>query len=230
LSLINAIINSSVQRMVFSSSATVYGNEFNPPWNESINIQMPNQPYAQTKFISENILKFFSNNYREISIGILRYFNPIGCHGSGLMGENMKNSTNLVPQIMKTLSGESKFLNIYGNNYNTSDGTGIRDYIHINDLIIGHIKALEFISRKKGFNTWNLGSGKGYSVLEVIRTFENLSGKKIPYRFVSKRDGDIAEYWADISKAKNELDWSCKNGLDDMIKDTLNYINHTANN
>ena len=224
--LLEEMAKASVKRFVFSSSATVYGFKHAPPWKEDLKISMPSIPYSQTKYIIENILHYnYLNSKNKLSIAVLRYFNPIGAHESGLIGECSKNSSNLIPSIIDTLNGDNKALNIYGDDYDTLDGTGIRDYIHVFDLISGHIKALNFLVQNGGFNVWNLGSGMGYSVMEVVKKFEHISGKSIPLKLQPRRKGDLSQYWADISKAKLELKWTPNKNLDDMVIDTINYIN-----
>ncbi len=225
VNLFEAMSKASVYEIIFSSSATVYGSKHKLPWNESISLKLPSNPYAQTKFIVENILKNIHFNDRKWKIGILRYFNPVGYHSSGKIGEKINEGmSNLIPSIIKVISSREKFLKIYGDDYETLDGSGVRDYIHINDLIDGHLKAMQFIKNNGNFNIWNLGRGEGYSVLQVIERFEYHLGKKIPYKIYSRRPGDLPAYWADANKAKAELLWSPHNDLDQMIKDTLAYL------
>lgn len=227
ISLFKAMNKAGINKIIFSSSATVYGNLYPLPWHEELHLQMPPSPYAQTKLIIEEILKSLSSSEINLSVGILRYFNPIGSHKSGLIGENISNENgNLIPSIIRVLSGKSSYLSIFGNDYDTPDGTGVRDYLHINDLLDGHIKALNYIESNKGYNIWNLGTGRGCSVLEVLKEFEKLIGKEIPYKFKSRRKGDISKYWAEVSKAKKELQWTATNGIQEMIKDSLNYISN----
>ena len=160
---------------------------------------------------------------KDFKVGILRYFNPIGNHESGLLGDRLDRSTNLVPAIINTILGKQSFVEVFGNDYQTNDGTGIRDYIHVNDLIDGHLKAHDFIERNGGYNIWNLGTGRGYSVLELINCFECNLDLKIPLKF-KKEEGDLDQYWADVSKAKKELGWIAKKNLNDMTSDTLTYV------
>lgn len=226
ISLLNAMNEANVKKMIFSSSATVYGKNKSLPLHESLKIDFPDNPYAQSKLIIEKILHFISKKKDNLwSIGILRYFNPIGCHPSGKIGENMNNknnNTNLIPAIIEVIIKKKEQLKIFGGDYNTHDGTCIRDYIHIEDLISGHEKALEYISNYNGYKIWNLGSGFGYSVLEIVKEFERALNQKIPFDIIHRRDGDLDSYWADISKAKRELDWNTKFTLIDMVKDILN--------
>lgn len=225
VNLFEAMKKASVYEIIFSSSATVYGSKHKLPWKESISLKLPSNPYAQTKFIVENILKNIHLIDSRWKIGILRYFNPVGYHNSGKIGENInEGASNLIPSIIKVISSREKFLKLYGDDYETIDGSGVRDYIHINDLIDGHLKAIQFIKNKGNFNIWNLGRGEGYSVLQVIQKFEYYLGKKIPYKIYNRRPGDLPAYWADPNKAKSELLWSPHNDLDQMIKDTLAYL------
>ena len=223
--LFDSMKKANINNLIFSSSATVYGNNYALPWNENLHLGIPKNPYAKSKLFVENILKDISKHDKNWGIGVLRYFNPIGSHNSGIIGENIVNEEgNLIPSIIRVLLGKSSHLNIYGDDYNTSDGTGVRDYIHVNDLTDGHIRALDYIKKNRGFNIWNLGSGKGYSVFEIIKTFEDIIGRKIPYKIKKRRKGDLSEYWADVTKANRELKWKAQSDLKKMVKDTLNYI------
>ena len=224
ITLIDAMNHSGVRKLIFSSSATVYGNSHPLPWKEDLVLSTPESPYAKSKFLIENILKkkyLSDNSWR---IGVLRYFNPIGSHKSGLIGDSIDGENlNLIPSIIKVLLGKSPYLHIFGNDFDTPDGTGVRDYIHIDDLLEGHIKALHHIDRNRGINIWNLGAGKGHSVLEILKIFENVIGSKIPYEIKNRRKGDLSKYWADVSKAKKDLDWFSKYSIEEMIRDSLNY-------
>tara|TARA_Y200000002_G_C22573181_1_gene617597 strand:+ start:76 stop:1077 length:1002 start_codon:yes stop_codon:yes gene_type:complete len=226
LSLINAMSIAKVNKIIFSSSATVYSERHSLPWNEYLHNDYPKNPYAQSKFMVENFLKNLSMTSKEPwSIGVLRYFNPIGCHRSGIIGENITSTnTNLIPAIIDVILNKKEKLYLYGNDYDTFDGSCVRDYIHIDDLILGHQKALDYISKQKGYNVWNLGSGRGYSVFEIIREFEKVLKKKIPLEITKRRKGDLPCYWADVSKAKNELNWNAKFELKDMINDVMKQI------
>ncbi len=225
INLINEMNNAKIYKILFSSSATVYGNNHPLPWKEDLKLDLPNSPYAQTKILVEEFLRLKSSLNNEWSIGILRYFNPIGSKISdSIKISSNKEYNNLIPSILKVLKNESEYLSIYGNDYDTHDGTGVRDYIHIDDLVDGHICALKYMEEYGGFNIWNLGRGHGYSVLEIVREFEQILGKKIPYKFKPRRKGDISEYWADITKSKRDLDWYSKKSLKDMASDTLNEI------
>ena len=212
-------------KIVFSSSATVYGDPVSLPITEDLPVGGTTNPYGTTKYFIERILKdvYIANN--NMSIILLRYFNPIGAHPSGLIGENPNGiPNNLMPYIIKVATKELPKLNIFGNDYNTKDGTGIRDYIHVVDLAKGHIKALEKAINSTGVNTYNLGTGHGYSVLEIVNTFMKVNNIDIPYEIVERRPGDIAECYADPSKAYNELGWKAELEIDDMCRDAYNYI------
>ena len=224
ITLLEVMKKNNVNNLIFSSSATVY-NKLDPlPWNEKLKIGLPDNPYAQTKYIVEKLLMNFYESNKSFNAGVLRYFNPIGSHKSGLIGDKIDGSTNLVPTISSYLLNKRSYLPVYGDDYDTFDGSGVRDYIHIDDLIDGHIKALEYIINHKGYHVWNLGSGKGYSVFEMIKMFEKLSNKSFNLKILNKREGDLSEYWADISKAKNELMWYPKNDINKMVSDTLLYL------
>ncbi|MBG9794354.1 UDP-galactose-4-epimerase [Paenibacillus dendritiformis] len=217
-----------VKKIVFSSSATVYGNPEKLPITEDSATQTTN-PYGYTKLVIENILQDIYTSDRGWSICLLRYFNPIGAHTSGIIGENPVGiPNNLLPYIAKVAIGELDFVNVFGNDYNTFDGTGVRDYLHVVDLSLGHIKALEYVLSSTGIDTVNLGTGVGYSVLQIIKSFEKASGKKINYRIVGRRDGDIAECYADTSKAEKVLGWVARRNIDEMCKDTWRYILNTT--
>jgi UDP-glucose 4-epimerase len=208
-----------VKKIVFSSSATVYGDPHTVPITEDFPLSATN-PYGQTKLMIEHILSDLHYSEPGWNIAILRYFNPIGAHPSGKIGEDPNGiPNNLVPYITQVAIGKLKVLNIFGNDYDTPDGTGVRDYIHVVDLAAGHIKALQKLNENPGKVVYNLGTGKGYSVLEIINTFSKVTGNEIPYRFVKRRPGDIAVSYADPSKANNELGWSAKYGLEEMCTD-----------
>lgn len=209
-----------VKDLVFSSSATVYGNPKIVPIKEDFPLSVTN-PYGRTKLMIEEILRdlFVSDN--SWNIILLRYFNPVGAHKSGRIGENPKDiPNNLVPYITQVAVGKLEYLGVFGNDYNTPDGTGVRDYIHVVDLAKGHLKALKKLEEKKGVLTYNLGTGKGYSVLDMIKSFENVSGKPIDYKIMPRRPGDIATCYADPSKAKAELGWIAEKNLQEMCEDS----------
>ncbi|MBK5518837.1 UDP-glucose 4-epimerase GalE [Pseudomonas sp. TH10] len=221
LSLFQAMAKADVFRLVFSSSATVYGEPDNMPISEDFLTGTPTNPYGKTKLVVEQIIADLVQADRRWSIASLRYFNPVGAHPSGLIGEDPQGiPNNLLPYISRVAIGELAELSVFGNDYATPDGTGIRDYIHVVDLAKGHLKSLHAIFHKTGMYIWNLGTGKGYSVLEMIAAFEKASGKSIAYRIAPRRAGDIAECWANPSKAAEELLWEAELGLDDMMIDT----------
>ena len=225
LTLIKVMNEYNCNKIVFSSSATVYGDPVSLPITEDLPVGGTTNPYGTTKYFIERILKdvYIANN--SMSIILLRYFNPIGAHPSGLIGENPNGiPNNLMPYIIKVATKELPKLNIFGNDYNTKDGTGVRDYIHVVDLAKGHIKALEKAINTTGVNTYNLGTGHGYSVLEIVNTFMEVNNIDIPYEIVERRPGDIAECYADPTKAYNELGWKAELEIDDMCRDAYNYV------
>ena len=213
-----------VNKLIYSSSATVYGDGI-PPYREDSPIGEATNPYGSTKLFIEKILNDLYVANKNWNIEILRYFNPIGAHESGLIGEEPNGiPNNLVPYVAKVAAGELEYVNVYGDDYDTIDGTGLRDYIHVVDLAKGHVKALEKLNTDKGVNIYNLGTGKGYSVLQVIKSFEKVSGCKISYKIMPRRAGDVATCYADTTKAEKILGWTAKKGIDDMCKDMWNYI------
>ena len=212
--------NYGVKDIVFSSSATVYGEPVFLPITEDCPVGKITNPYGQTKAVIEQILKDIYISDNEWNIVLLRYFNPIGAHISGMIGEDTKGTpNNLLPYITKVAMGELECINIFGNDYDTPDGTGVRDYIHVVDLALGHIKALKKIKEKKGVLTYNLGTGKGYTVMQVIHTFEKVCGKKLKYEIKPRRKGDVAVCYADVSKAKSELGWEAEYDIERMCED-----------
>ena len=214
----------NVKKIVFSSSATVYGSQDILPIKETANLSTTN-PYGSTKLFIEYILDDIYNSDNEWSIIKLRYFNPVGAHESGLIGEDPNGiPNNLMPYVSKVAIGELSNLNVFGNDYNTKDGTGVRDYIHVVDLAKGHIKALEYIDKNKGSIAVNLGTGIGYSVLDIVNAYEKENNVKIPYKIVKRRDGDIAECYADPEKALTLLNWKAEKNLNDMVKSAYDFI------
>ena len=210
----------NIKKLVYSSSASVYGDIKDPPVKEDLPTGNPTNPYGMTKLIIENILRDLYESDKDWSIASLRYFNPIGAHHSGLIGEDpVQPATNIMPIICKTAAAKGSSLEIFGNDYNTKDGTPIRDYIHVEDLCAGHISALEMTSQEKGHWIINLGTGRGYTVLDLISTFERVTGKKIPYKFAKRRKGDIESSFADVAKAADILGWKANKNLDDMCRD-----------
>ncbi|HDR7516173.1 UDP-glucose 4-epimerase GalE [Bacillus mobilis] len=210
----------NVKKFIFSSSATVYGIPKTSPITEEFPLSVTN-PYGQTKLMIEQIMRDVAKADDEWSIALLRYFNPFGAHKSGRIGEDPNGvPNNLMPYVTQVAVGKLKELNIFGNDYPTKDGTGVRDYIHVVDLAKGHVKALEKVLETKGIEAYNLGTGKGYSVLEMVKVFEKVSGKKIPYKVIGRRPGDVAICFADVSKAKRELGWEAEYGLEEMCIDS----------
>nr|BAN39301.1 UDP-glucose 4-epimerase, putative [Entamoeba histolytica] len=221
LNLLDSMQRHNIWRIIFSSSATVYGEPEVMPVKETTPLQKPSNPYGQTKAMTEQILTDFSKAHKEASVILLRYFNPIGAHKSGLLGENpLGIPTNLMPIITKVLVGKLPQLSVFGNDYNTRDGTCIRDYIHVVDLAQGHVAALKVLLKQQGLNIYNLGTGNGCTVLEVIHAMEKASGKKINYTIVGRRPGDIPAIYAECKKAEEELGWKAKLTLEDMCKDS----------
>ena len=217
-----------VKKIVFSSSATVYGNNPNVPFREDYEVGGTTNPYGSSKLFIEHILRDVSVADSEFSIVILRYFNPIGAHKSGLIGDNPNGiPNNLMPYITRVAVGELPELNVFGNDYPTHDGTGVRDYIHVVDLADGHVRALDKVLSDKGVFIYNLGTGVGYSVLDVVNAFERVNNINVPYVIKPRRDGDIAECYADASKAMKELGFKAKYSLDDMVHDSYQfYVNN----
>lgn len=221
LMLCKAMARAGVFNLVFSSSATVYGEPKQMPISESCPTGVPTNPYGRSKLMVEEILRDLAASDPRWSIALLRYFNPVGAHPSGLIGEDPNGiPNNLLPYISQVAVGKLERLSVFGGDYATPDGTGVRDYIHVMDLAEGHVKALEAISKSSGTHVWNLGTGKGYSVLEIIQAFSEASGQTIPYKIMPRRPGDIAECWADATKAERELGWKTTRSLADMMGDT----------
>ena len=219
----------NVKKIVFSSSATVYGSPKTVPIKEDFPLSTTN-PYGGTKLMIENILRDLYVSDNEWSIALLRYFNPIGAHESGLLGEDPNGiPNNLVPYIAQVALGKLEVLSVFGNDYPTHDGTGVRDYIHVVDLSQGHIKALEKIMDTTGVDAYNLGTGTGYSVLDVVNAYQEASGVKINYKIAPRRPGDIAECYADPTKSKNELGWSAKLDIKKMCIDSWNFTKKNPN-
>lgn len=213
----------NVKKMVFSSSATVYGKPKTVPITEDFPLSATN-PYGRTKLMIEQILRDVYVSDNDWSIALLRYFNPIGAHESGRIGEDPNGiPNNLMPYITQVAIGKRERLNVFGDDYDTHDGTGVRDYIHVVDLAKGHLKALEKVMSTKGVEAYNLGTGVGYSVLDVVRNFEKVTGKKIPYVITSRRPGDIDKCYADPTKACKELGWKAEKTLEDMCRDAWNW-------
>lgn len=219
LNLLSAMRRAEIRTFIFSSSATVYGDPLDVPISEGSVLQ-PTNPYGRSKLMVEEMLADLSHAEPEWKIARLRYFNPVGAHESGLIGESPQGKpNNLMPMVSQVAVGHRGKLLVYGNDYPTSDGTGIRDYIHVMDLAEGHVAALKYCSMNSGLFTANLGTGEGYSVLDVIKTFETENQCRVPYEIVGRRPGDIARCWADTSFAENKLGWSATRDLKQMCRD-----------
>ena len=220
LNLLTIMKSYDVKKIIFSSSATVYGDSDIVPVHEELPIMSATNPYGRTKTMMEEILKDLYKSDNSWNIVLLRYFNPVGAHESGFIGE-LPNGipNNLMPYVSKVADGELDYVRVFGNDYDTPDGTGVRDYIHVVDLAKGHVMAMKKLEDGSGLNIYNLGTGNGYSVLEIIKAFSKASKKEIPYKIVGRRAGDIAISYADPSKAERELGWKAEKNLDDMCED-----------
>ena len=225
LTLLEVMKKYDVKNLVFSSSATVYGVPKTVPLKEDMPTSCTN-PYGWTKLMNEQILTDVAKSNPTLSIVLLRYFNPIGAHESGLIGEDPNGiPNNLMPYIAKVAKGVLPNLNVFGNDYPTKDGTGVRDYIHVVDLAKGHLKAIDYSTSHRGIETFNLGTGNGYSVLDIVNTFTSVNNVEVPYQIIERRPGDVAECYADASKAEKLLGWKAEKKLEDMCKDAWNFIN-----
>ena len=227
LVLLDTMKKYNVKKFVFSSSATIYGDPGTPRYIEEFGRGKTTNPYGTTKSFIEQILEDLYVSDNTWDIAILRYFNPVGAHESGLIGEDPKGiPNNLMPFIMKVANKEIEYLNVFGNDYEgTKDGTGARDYLHVVDLAIGHVKALEKIDKEKnGIYIYNLGTGTAYTVLEMVETFKKVNNVDVPYKIAPRRAGDLPIYYADPQKAKDELGWTAQKTLEDMCRDSWNYI------
>lgn len=231
LVLLDTMKKYKVRKFIFSSTATVYGNPEVNPITEECKVGGTTNPYGTSKLFIEQILQDIYRADDSWDICILRYFNPIGAHESGLIGEEPQGiPNNLMPYIVRVACGELKELSVFGNDYDTPDGTGVRDYIHVVDLAKGHVDALEKLDKEgKGIYIYNLGTGNGYSVLDVVNTFEEATGKKVPYKIIERRPGDIASCYANPEKAKKELGWQTNKTLEDMCVDSWRYIENKGN-
>ena len=226
LTLLEAMAKYNVKRLVFSSSATVYGDQ-PAPLTESTPTGNCSNPYGWTKYMIEQILKGACDADPELSVVLLRYFNPIGAHESGKIGENPNGiPNNLMPYISQVAVGKLEKLHIFGNDYDTPDGTGVRDYIHVVDLAQGHLDALHYAEKRTGCDVFNLGTGKGYSVLDMVKTFSRVNGVEVPYVIDPRRPGDLATVYADPKKAETVLGWTAKRNLEDMCRDSWNWQSH----
>jgi UDP-glucose 4-epimerase len=221
VTLLEAMAAAGVKTVVFSSSATVYGDPASVPIREDCPIGSPTNPYGRTKLVVEQVLADLATADPAWRIAVLRYFNPVGAHESGRIGEDPRGiPNNLMPFLSQVAVGRRDALNVFGNDYATPDGTGVRDYIHVVDLAVGHVRALERLADGPGTRVWNLGTGRGCSVQELVRAFEKASGRTIPCRIAPRRPGDIAQCWADPSKAERELGWKALRGIDEMCRDS----------
>lgn len=229
LIVLNTMKKYGVRNLVFSSSATVYGDPHTCPILENFPLSTTN-PYGSTKLMIEDMLRDITKADKELNVAILRYFNPVGAHESGRIGEEPNGiPNNLMPYITKVAIGKLEMLSVYGNDYPTHDGTGVRDYIHVVDLALGHLKALEKLETNPGLVTYNLGTGKGYSVLDMVKAFGKACGHEIPYKIVERRPGDVAMCYADPTKAKTELGWEAKYDLDRMCADSWRWQSNNPN-
>lgn len=218
------------KKFVFSSSATVYGPENPYPYKEEMPAIQSSSPYGWSKVMNERILTDYVTAHPDFSVVLLRYFNPIGSHDSGLLGDDPNGiPNNLMPYITQVAVGKLKELGVFGNDYDTHDGTGVRDYIHVVDLAVGHVKALKKIEEKSGLKVYNLGTGTGYSVLDIVKNFEEATGVKIPYVIKERRPGDIASCYADASLAKEELGWEAQYGIKEMCADSWRWQKNNPN-
>ena len=227
LNLYELLIKYGVNNLVFSSSATVYGNNFEVPFKEEYGYGTTTNPYGTTKLMNEMIINDLCKANSNMSAVILRYFNPIGAHESGLIGEIPNGiPNNLVPYIAQVEKGQREYLKVFGDDYDTKDGTGVRDYIHVVDLAKAHIKAIEYVYNHKGSETINVGTGIGYSVLEILKAYEKACGHEIAYKIVERRPGDIATCYADTNKAKKLLNFETQYGIDKMCEDTYRFYSN----
>lgn len=230
LSLLKAMEETNVKKIIFSSSATVYGDPESTPITEDFPKGVCTNPYGWSKSFMEQIMTDLNTADPDFKVVLLRYFNPIGAHKSGLIGEDPKGiPNNLLPYIAQVAVGKLDYLHVYGNDYETDDGTGIRDYIHVVDLAKGHVLAVEKIDQLKGVEIINLATGNGYSVLDVVKAFEKASGVKIPYKIEARRPGDIDKSYADASYAKKVLGWVAENGIEEMCEDTWRWQKNNPN-
>ncbi|MBO6299653.1 MAG: UDP-glucose 4-epimerase GalE [Lachnospiraceae bacterium] len=230
LVLLDVMKKHGVKNIIFSSSSTVYGDPDSVPVTEESPVKKCTNPYGSTKSMQETIFADIYNADKEWNIVLLRYFNPIGAHPSGKIGENPNGiPNNLMPYITQVAVGKRPFLGVFGNDYPTVDGTGVRDYIHVVDLAKGHVKALDRLKANCGLAIYNLGTGKGYSVLEIVKNFEEASGVKIPYEIQARRPGDIAENYADASKAEREMGWKAEKGIREMCEDSWRWQKNNPN-
>lgn len=230
LALLAAMEAHGVRQLIFSSSATVYGRHAALPYREDAETGPCTNPYGWTKLFIEQIIRDYAAAHPDFSVVLLRYFNPVGAHESGLMGEDPRDiPNNLMPYIARVAVGTLPYLNVFGNDYPTPDGTGVRDYIHVTDLATGHMAALDYAASHTGVEVFNLGTGTGYSVLDMVHAFSRACGRDIPYRIAPRRSGDIAACYADVTKAQKILGWRAKLDIDDMCRSAWNWQSHNPN-
>ena len=230
LALLAAMEAHGVRQLIFSSSATVYGKHAALPYREDAETGPCTNPYGWTKLFIEQIIRDYAAAHPDFSVVLLRYFNPVGAHESGLMGEDPRDiPNNLMPYIARVAVGTLPYLNVFGNDYPTPDGTGVRDYIHVTDLATGHMAALDYAASHTGVEVFNLGTGTGYSVLDMVHAFSRACGRDIPYRIAPRRSGDIAACYADVTKAKEILGWRAKLDIDDMCRSAWNWQSQNPN-
>ncbi|MGP7735177.1 UDP-glucose 4-epimerase GalE [Oceanimonas smirnovii] len=230
LMLAKAMNEAGVFNLVFSSSATVYGSPESMPINEQCAVGGTTNPYGTSKLMVEKMLQDVAASDERWSIALLRYFNPVGAHESGLIGEDPSGvPNNLLPYVTQVAVGQRERLSVFGGDYPTEDGTGVRDYIHVVDLAVGHLRAIEYIAARKGVSIFNLGTGRGYSVLEIVAAFERVTGRKVPYAIMPRRAGDIAECWSDPARAKQELGWVARRSLEQMLADAWRWQSQNPN-
>lgn len=230
IALCNAMKRNSVKKLIFSSSATVYALGAEPPFSEESPTGGCTNPYGWTKYFGEQIIRDAAKADGDWSVALLRYFNPVGAHESGLIGEDPHGiPNNLMPFICQVASGRREKLSIFGNDYPTPDGTGVRDYIHVVDLALGHVAAIDYLAKNAGESVFNLGTGKGYSVLEMVRTFERVNNIKIPHEIVGRRPGDLAVSFTKTDKSAGVLGWKAKLGLEEMCRDAWNWQKKNPN-
>ena len=230
LALLAAMEAHGVRQLIFSSSATVYGRHAALPYREDAETGPCTNPYGWTKLFIEQIIRDYAAAHPDFSVVLLRYFTPVGAHESGLMGEDPRDiPNNLMPYIARVAVGTLPYLNVFGNDYPTPDGTGVRDYIHVTDLATGHMAALDYAASHTGVEVFNLGTGTGYSVLDMVHAFSRACGRDIPYRIAPRRSGDIAACYADVTKAKEILGWRAKLDIDDMCRSAWNWQSQNPN-
>ena len=230
LVLLKVMKKHNVKKIIFSSSATVYGTPKELPITEETPTGGTTNPYGTSKLFQEQILRDVHVADPSWTIVLLRYFNPVGAHESGLLGEDPKGiPANLTPYVAKVAVGELKEVQVYGDDYDTPDGTGVRDYLHVVDLARGHVAAMDYMAERKGVFVFNLGTGHGYSVLDMVHAFEKATGKKVPYKIAPRRAGDVAEVYCDPGKAERELGWKAEHSLEDMCRDSWNWQSKNPN-